>query len=268
MLELLEQEMKRRLLLLERMEKKVRASLSEAPDGRLRISKRGKTIRWYCISDKGNGGQKYIRQKDVKIAQALAQKDYSQKLLKAIHEEMRAIQSYINHHGFVHPEDVHLSLSPARKALISPLLRSDDEYAKWWQSQKVPENPSHPEEKCFATKRGEYVRSKAEVMIADAYYELGIPYICEYPIDVGNGVTRFCDFATLDKRTRKVYYHEHFGMLDKPEYLMKNMRKLSEYRAVGIYTGKNLILTCEIDGCPLDMNLFRKNAADFFGISK
>ena len=109
------------------------------------------------------------------------------------------------------------------------------------------------------------MRSKSEAMIADAYYELGIPYKYEYPIEVSPGVTRFADFAVLDIRNRKVYYHEHFGLLDHPDYLKKSMRKLKEYRGVGIFTGKNLILTHEIDGCPLDMNLFRQNTAEFFG---
>lgn len=55
------------------------------------------------------------------------------------------------------------------------------------------------------------------------------------------------------------------ALLDDPEYLADNMRKIQEYRAMGIYTGKNLILTQEIKNHPLDMHLFRENMKELFG---
>ena len=148
---------------------------------------------------------------------------------------------------------------------MTPLFVEGEDYAKLWQAQPFEENPYLPEEKLFSTKRGEKVRSKSEAMIADTYFDMGIPYKYDYPVEVGNGKKKYVDFAVLDVRNKRVIYHEHLGRMDDPAYVCKNMTKLNEYRRIGIFTGKNLILTTEIDGCPLDMASFRKNTAELFG---
>lgn len=239
--------------------------IKDLPSGRLRASNfQGKTRYYYvCEGQIGNGA--YIHEDNLELARKLAQKDYLEKIVAAAEKELAIIRRAVESYPKEVPETVYYDLRPERKALVPPLFLNDEDYVKWWLSESYRDNPFEPEEKCYATKRGDLVRSKSEAMIADAYYELGIPYKYEYPIEVSPGVTRFADFAVLDIRNRKVYYHEHFGLLDHPDYLKKNMRKLKEYRGVGIFTGKNLILTHEIDGCPLDMNLFRQNTAEFFG---
>lgn len=70
--------------------------------------------------------------------------------------------------------------------------------------------------------------------------------ICKYP-----------DFTLLKVKTREIIYHEHLGLLDDEEYRKANLAKLEEYRKNGIYQGKNLIITYEGTGCPLNIKEIR-----------
>ena len=57
---------------------------------------------------------------------------------------------------------------------------------------------------------------------------------------------------------------EHLGMLDDDDYRKKNLKKLSDYRKNGIYTGKNLILTFEGVGSPFNIDHLKKNMEELF----
>ncbi len=257
--------MRRRLDSLKSGENRVLEQLKKVPEGRLRVNEKKGCICFYYITDSADRNGTYLKASQSDLARALAQKDYLNRLLKSIDSEEKAIERFLKSYPTQSPEDVFANLIPARKELVTPLFTEGEDAAKLWLAQPFAENPYLPEEKMFATKRGENVRSKSEAMIADAYYDMGIPYKYDFPVDVGNGKTRYVDFALLDVRNGRVIYHEHLGRLDDPVYLHKNMLKLDEYRRVGIFTGKNLILTTELDGCPLDMNLFRQNTAELFG---
>ena len=257
--------MRRRLETLNNVEKKVQELLKTAPDGTIRVYKANGFLRIYHITDTNDRNGTYLKTNQVDLARDLAQKDYLTRLNRSIQAEKKVIGRFLENYPKHSPEDVFAKLIPARKELVTPLLAEDEDAAKIWMAEPFVENPYLPEEKQFATKRGELVRSKSEAMIADAYYDMGIPYKYDFPVKVGKGKTKYVDFALLDVRNGRVFYHEHLGRLDDPEYLHKNMIKLEEYRRASIYTGKNLILTTEIDGCPLDMNQFRKNTAELFG---
>lgn len=257
--------MQKRLETMKTSEQKAQNQLQKSPDGKLRICEVNGFVRYYHIITPGDRVGIYLKNDQLDLARSLAQKDYLARLLKSIRKEIKAIETFLSNYPEPSPEEVYSNLISSRKALVTPLLGDDEAYAKWWQSQPYAENPTFPEDKKFATKRGDLVRSKTEAMIADAYYEMGIPYKYDYPIEIGKGKYRYMDFVMLDVRTGRLIYHEHLGLMDDPSYLHKNMVKLDEYRGLGIFTGKNLILTTETEDHPLNMNLFRKNTAELFG---
>lgn len=242
--------------------------LSRLACGRLRVARyRGKP-QYFHITKPGDNHGTYIPQSNIKLVKALAQKNYYEKIVRAARDELRLIDQMMKPDAikkFGKVEAMYSMLPDARKALVMPVWLDDEEYVRRWQAEPFEENPAFPEEKRYATKRGEYVRSKSEAMIADAYFDLGIPYKCDYPISINPATTKYVDFVLLDVAHRKEIYHEHFGLLDKPGYLMNNLHKLNEYRKKGIFVGKNLILTHDLENSPLDMNLFRKSIAEIFG---
>lgn len=84
------------------------------------------------------------------------------------------------------------------------------------------------------TKRGDLVRSKSEVIIANELLAQGINwYEYEAPLSL-NGKTRYPDFTIIDDDTGDSFYWEHLGMLNHPDYRNRWERKLEDYRRSGI----------------------------------
>ena len=99
------------------------------------------------------------------------------------------------------------------------------------------------------TARGEMVRSKSEVIIADHLANNGVEYGYEQPLTI-EGITKYPDFTIEDIESGLTFYWEHCGMLHVPSYRRRWQEKLGWYRAHGILpleegSGKNgtLIIT-------------------------
>ena len=81
------------------------------------------------------------------------------------------------------------------------------------------------------TKRGDLVRSKSEVIIANELLAQGIDrYEYEAPVTLADGKTRYPDFTIIDDDTGAAYYWEHLGMLNNPDYRRRWKRKAEVYR--------------------------------------
>ena len=101
------------------------------------------------------------------------------------------------------------------------------------------------------TARGELVRSKSEVIIADHLKRKKIRYRYEEPLTLGDDV-RIPDFTFEDDNTGTTYYWEHCGMLFDADYARRWEEKKALYRAHDILPreeggGKKgtLIVTCD-----------------------
>ena len=84
------------------------------------------------------------------------------------------------------------------------------------------------------TVRGEAVRSKSEVIIANILHQYGIDYQYEKPLIGPDGKPRYPDFTFEDEEMGITYYWEHLGMLSIPSYKQRWERKLRWYRDMGI----------------------------------
>ena len=108
------------------------------------------------------------------------------------------------------------------------------------------------------TQRGERVRSKSELIIADKLHVAGIDYSYEPRVDL-NGSERYPDFVIEDDDSGEIWYWEHLGMMSVPAYQKRWEKKLADYKAAGILPieegggamGK-LITTIERDGEGID----------------
>ena len=85
--ELLFEEQKR----LEKIIKKTKNQLKDAPEGTLRMSKSHNTLQYYrCTDDKKSGT--YINRDNIDMARKLAQKAYDEKVLKLAEKRLSQIQ--------------------------------------------------------------------------------------------------------------------------------------------------------------------------------
>jgi len=84
------------------------------------------------------------------------------------------------------------------------------------------------------TARGELVRSKSEVIVADLLHGLELPYSYEQPFVGSDGSVRYPDFTVDDAETGRLVLVEHLGMLGSPGYLRRWQHKLEWYRNEGV----------------------------------
>jgi hypothetical protein len=72
------------------------------------------------------------------------------------------------------------------------------------------------------------------------------------------------DFTTRHPKTGQVYYWEHFGLMDQPEYINRACQKIKMYCENGIIPGINLILTYETKENPLSIDQVEKIVKEYF----
>ena len=83
------------------------------------------------------------------------------------------------------------------------------------------------------TARGEAVRSKSEVIIANLLHAKGLEYLYEEPLEI-DGVTKYPDFTIEDDDSGVKYYWEHLGMLSDEDYRQRWQEKKEWLRSHGI----------------------------------
>ena len=82
--------------------------------------------------------------------------------------------------------------------------------------------------------KGESMRSKSEVIVADSLAEAGIEYDYELPLHGNDGMIRYPDFTIEDAESGLIYYWEHCGMLSNPQYRKRWEKKLEWYHSQDI----------------------------------
>ena len=251
-------------------------SYEKAPQGRIRISQKGGHPEYYLVTERGSLRGKYLPHSQKTLARQLAQKDYDARLIKLLQKEISALQNYMKQtsNGRAIPE-LYDSLCPARRSLITPAILTNEQYAARWQDISWTGRPFASDAPYICTARGERVRSKSEVIIADTLFRHNIPYRYEFPItlkrsnsadirrDFGSSITLYPDFLCLNTRTRTEFYWEHFGLMDDPAYSNNAAGKLRLYTENGILAGRNLIITMETQTEPPSIKALEKLIEEF-----
>ena len=240
------------------------------PQGRLRINHNKGVVEYYKITEKNDTRGNYMKKSNKELIRKLAQREYIDKQLKCAGNELDDIKKIMKllkkivfkesdeKNAMYRSDQVYSKLNTELQKLVEPILINEREYIEKWGKEDYKKNEYRPEEKIYSTKKGDMVRSKSEVMLADMYYELGVPYRYEAELKLKSGRTVYPDFTILDATNRKEIYHEHMGLLDDEEYRYHNLRKIEEYRKNGIFAGKNLFITHESNGCPLNIREIEK----------
>lgn len=240
-------------------------SLAKAPQGSLRVSSSLGIARYYFkTADTKSGGQ-YLSTEDEKslsLIKALAQKEYDNKLIKEITKTLRNLKRTQKFRWQDTPEFVLKTMNPAKQKWIKRYQPTDEEFAEKWKNLAFLRKISPRIEDSLITDTKDRVRSKSEVIISNKLNAMGIPFKYEQKLQLKNGIVLYPDFTVLNKRTRKEFYYEHFGLLDNTEYLNGAVRKIETYAENGFYYGKSLIFTVETSDHPINLqyieNLFRE----------
>ena len=122
------------------------------------------------------------------------------------------------------------------------------------------------------TARGEAVRSKSEVIIANLLHAKGIDYRYEEPLEF-DGIINYPDFTIEDDSTGKTYYWEHLGMLNDQSYRRRWNEKLTWYKEYGVLPRKEgggpmgtLVITRDFGDGGIDSGLVSRLINRLFSI--
>ena len=242
---------------LEKLEQSILRSLKRAPEGTLRINKINGSPQYFLRTSPKDTNGIYIPAKKRDLAVRLAQKAYHLKSLAAVQKEVRSIARFLKSYPDSPVEDIYDKLSQERKNLVTPLTETDAMFIEKWNDVTLSAGPGYSAPSGLYTERGEKVRSKSEVLIADLLFRNNIPYRYEYPLYLDGMNTVYPDFTVLNVRTRTEYVWEHNGMMDDPEYAARAVQKICAYEMNGYHAGENLILTFETSEQPLNLKIIK-----------
>lgn len=233
--------------------------LKKAPAGRLRISKRGGQEQCFHVTSGTPQCGKYIPVKNLRLARALAQKDYDQKILPELKRMLSLLDCSIEFFRTDRLDRVCEFLHPGRRKFVTPVHLSDEKFVEEWLAVPYAGKEFDEGTPEILTACGERVRSKSEAIIADTLYRLDIPYKYECPRRLSDFRTKgkrtfmmFPDFTCLNVRMRREFVWEHFGLMGDSEYSAQVAWKIACYEANGYFLGRDVIASMESDEVPLD----------------
>ena len=230
-------------------------------DRPVRISKRKNGYQYYL--EKDDGKLEYIRESNIDKVKRIVQRDYYNVVLDKLLTMKYRIERFLKLYDISSIEDVYNNLSDARKALVKPLIPTDESYISEWRSMNRGGMNPFPEEGLYQTLRGEKVRSKSEKILADLFAKYEIPYSYEPQVILNDGRTVYPDFALLNVRTRKTIYWEHLGLITDGEYAKNALLKLHIYEQAGIGIGKDMIISMESVKIPLNLKYVEKKIKEY-----
>lgn len=260
---------KNRLIKMRLLLQQKQSELSNVPKGKLRIIKNHGTEQYYHITEKGNRNGKYIPKKNIQLVKSLLQQEYNKKLIAELATQIESMENFCSSYNPQKLQSLYEHIPQNRRKMIQSAHLTMEEYVKEWQSvtyNSLPFDDALPE---HYVSNGQRVRSKSEILIAEALIREKIPFRYEYPVKVklhtaaanveglGNTIHVHPDFYCLNIRTGKEYIWEHFGMMDDADYASKAIAKLNNYALNGWHHGQNLIATFETHQMTLNSKVVR-----------
>lgn len=239
----------------------VERKLKSLPAGRLNIKHQNDKPYYYYV--KANSKERFLTKADSVLIKQLLQKRYLKEVLKIAKNELAALSKMLSLYPEDLPEELYEKLPEELRTGVEPVILGDGQDVLEWMAEPYVGKPFKEDAPVYMTIRGERVRSKSEVMIADRMYARGVPYKYECPIMI-EGQVIHPDFSMKRMSDNKIIYHEHCGMMDDPEYFKDLVERISLYNQAGILQGNRLTFTFETSDKPLDIRIIDRLIDEFF----
>lgn len=245
------EEADKRLIELREVQRILQKEIETAPEGSIHFKKNGKSYQYYLR--KHSESENYISSRKSTFVKQLLQKHYNERAIRLIHQEIRWLEQFIAKTNGISQQiqQIYSNYPEQIQLQIYPIDLTDEEYKKQWLNATYEPKPIPEDVPYYKTDKGELVRSKSELNIANTLYKRGIPYIYECPLTLTNGIRIYPDFTILHPRKRTNIYWEHRGMMDDREYAKHTVRRMKEYQKNNLFLGENLIITEETATIPL-----------------
>lgn len=251
--------------------------LDQAPEGALCTSVSHGKLQWHCFA---KGVKRYLPMSDLACIKELAQKKYVKLVLESLRKQRASLDRLLQDYRPDEYNEVYASMRPEFQDVVTTVFPSREEFAAAWKSVRY--RGKSLEGATLMSVDGVKVRSKSEMMIANALSASGVPYRYEFPYKMNwrgdsgvhwgasgcdaagrtaagrtaagcaRRVKVFPDFTCLNPRTRQEFVWEHFGKMDDADYVWETIEKLDVYERNGLLLGENFVFTMETGAHPLD----------------
>lgn len=227
----------------------------------LEVGLRGDRFYYYLRNqtENGRGPRIPLSETTLSLARDIAQRDYETRVQAMLEERIRRTERFLHTFRDDALGAVYDHLHPARKALVTPLALTFEE----WKKQKGEQNPLHTDSRIMQSRSGILVRSKSEKLIADALHAEERFFFYEKELSLGSHSV-YPDFTLFSPSLQQEIYWEHFGMMDDPAYANHAIRKLNLYAAHQIILGERLFITMETKDTPLNMEMVKEMMKKMF----
>ncbi len=239
----------------------------DLPNATIKYLSRGRSVSFY----KRIPGKKvkvcYIKHANKEEITKVANASYVKRVLPKLKKNLYAAEKFLDLHSGTEEREIVNAMPDFIKELNNNLFVYKPTYIKNWQDQPYIRNPNKPEGLIHETMRGDMVRSKSEVLLADELYEHNLAYRPECPLRLKkSGRTIYPDFLILHPETFKEIIWEHFGMMDDPDYAREAFAKINALARDGYFMGDNLICTFERSDMPLTRGTIELYIEKYFKI--
>lgn len=240
------EDMRKRKAQVEKIILRAKKELSNTPPGSIEVSRHKNSVNVQFYHVLGKSARKYLKKNQDNMKAQLINKEYYKKVYEKATREKMFLDNFLKEFDGDPYVDIYKSMHSAKKPFLEPLIIDDETFLAEWENFKFEGKGFDDEDKSTRfTKKGERVRSKSEIWIADTLLKNNIPYRYECPLKLKSGRVVYPDFTILDMRNRKIYIWEHLGKMDDVDYVKKTIKKINEYEKSGFMLGDNLILTFE-----------------------
>lgn len=206
---------------------------------------------------------RYLKVGENNIAKEIVQGEYREKIIEKAKEELKGLNYLRKLYLKGRVEEVYDNICLGKQILIDPIIETDEQFIDRYVNAEY-EELGFMNDTFFYSNRGEKMRSKSEVIIANMLDGKGINYIYEMPVTLKNNIVVHPDFTILNPVRREIILWEHFGMMDNLEYLQNALNKLRDYEMSGYYLGERLIISEETSERPLDVRLIKNKIEHLF----
>ena len=234
---------------------KLKNILKTSPEGGLILKNNVNGHRRYYITTSGSDKRTYANRKMLIMVYKLKQRKKAEAKARILANNIAVREYVLENYQDCSDETIDERLPAA--------YRNDEELNSKVFNQKsrgkqIPqsENPYKPEELRHITSFNLRVRSKGELIVAEALYAGGFVFFYEKRLEVydegGNIKVIYPDF-TIVFPSGFIVYWEHKGRLDDREYMLRDMKKTQLYYDNGIFEPHNLIVTTDGPGGTTDV---------------
>lgn len=230
--------------------------LADCPQGSLHQDVRdGHT--YFLHAEKKSDGRisRKIVNGNPEILQGLMRGNYLKCEIAALDQDVRLLKYLQEHFREYTPQELLQKLPKRLKPLPQEFFLPQTENMQEeipWENQPYEQSDYKPEARVHRSSRGLLLRSKSELSIAELFYVYDVPFRYEQVLHVGQ-YRLSTDFTLKNRRTGKLYYWEHCGLVNNEKYMSRHKWKLDLYEKIGIVPWDNLIVT--YDGPDGNMDL-------------